>query len=198
VRLEEFVIPPTDPEDPALLHFTSETTGSPRALHVNQGVLYPYSTGKLCFGFAWGHFLLYCRSGWVTGTSYGIIAPLVNRASLYCRWSEIMDDWGVFHLEKPKKFNAFRYTAPTAIRSVDAHGKICAQKKNWTFLFWIGAECRARGGGPFIPELVTWGRQLLELPTWKLVQTRNRRIIDLPIKFDEVKPVPWGKTSSGE
>ena len=42
-----FTIPPTDPEDMAVLHFTSGTTGMPKgAIHVHNAVLIHYITGK--------------------------------------------------------------------------------------------------------------------------------------------------------
>ena len=45
---EAFTIPPTDPEDMALLHFTSGTTGTPKgAVHVHQAVVAHHITGKL-------------------------------------------------------------------------------------------------------------------------------------------------------
>ena len=43
----DFTIPPTDPEDMALLHFTSGTTGQPKgAVHVHNAVLTHYLTGE--------------------------------------------------------------------------------------------------------------------------------------------------------
>ena len=43
-----FEIPPTDPEDRALLHFTSGTTGTPKgAIHVHEAVLAHHVTGAL-------------------------------------------------------------------------------------------------------------------------------------------------------
>ncbi|TFH66045.1 MAG: acetate--CoA ligase, partial [Gemmatimonadales bacterium] len=42
----EFIIPPTSPEDMAILHFTSGTTGMPKgAVHVHNAVLTHYLTG---------------------------------------------------------------------------------------------------------------------------------------------------------
>jgi acetyl-CoA synthetase len=46
---DEFVIPPTSPEDMALLHFTSGTTGMPKgAVHVHQAALTHFATGVMC------------------------------------------------------------------------------------------------------------------------------------------------------
>ena len=75
-----FTIAPTKPEDIALLHFTSGTTGSPKgAVHVHEAVVVHHATGKLALGFG-GSEVFWCTAdpGWVTGTSYGIIAPLTN------------------------------------------------------------------------------------------------------------------------
>ena len=48
----DFTIAPTDPEDPALLHFTSGTTGMPKgAMHVHEAVLTHYLTGKYVLDF---------------------------------------------------------------------------------------------------------------------------------------------------
>jgi acetyl-CoA synthetase len=75
-----FTIPPTDPEDMALLHFTSGTTGMPKgAIHVHSAVLTHYLTGKYVLDFHPGE-VFWCTAdpGWVTGTSYGILAPLLH------------------------------------------------------------------------------------------------------------------------
>ncbi|MFZ1992366.1 MAG: AMP-binding protein, partial [Alphaproteobacteria bacterium] len=74
----------TKPEDMALLHFTSGTTGMPKgAIHVHQAVLEHYITGYYALDFHEGD-IFWCTSdpGWVTGTSYGIISPLVNGVTM--------------------------------------------------------------------------------------------------------------------
>ena len=44
---DEFAIPPTDPQDLALLHFTSGTTGKPKgAMHVHEAVVAHYATAR--------------------------------------------------------------------------------------------------------------------------------------------------------
>jgi acetyl-CoA synthetase len=74
---EDFEIPPTDPEDMALLHFTSGTTGRPKgAIHVHEAVVAHHVSGKFVLDLHQQD-VFWCTAdpGWVTGTSYGIIAP---------------------------------------------------------------------------------------------------------------------------
>ena len=111
-----FALPPTSPEDPALLHFTSGTTGTPKgAVHVHEAVLEHHITGRWVLDLHPDD-VYWCTAdpGWVTGTSYGIIAPLTNGVTMIVdpeefdatRWYEILERERV----------TVWYTAPTAIR----------------------------------------------------------------------------------
>jgi acetyl-CoA synthetase len=80
----EFDVVHTQAEDEALIHFTSGTTGRPKgAVHVHKAVVNHASTGCYALELKPGT-VYWCTAdpGWVTGTSYGIIAPLVHRATL--------------------------------------------------------------------------------------------------------------------
>ncbi len=71
---------PTKGDDMALLHFTSGTTGRPKgAIHVHDAVVTHYATGKYALDLH-PEDIFWCTAdpGWVTGTSYGIIAPLLH------------------------------------------------------------------------------------------------------------------------
>jgi len=113
---DDFQIPETNSEDPALLHFTSGTTGMPKGvLHVHNAVLTHYITGKYVLDFQEGdQFWCTADPGWVTGTSYGIIAPLLHGVTSIIdeeefdtsRWYSILEEHKV----------TIWYTAPTAIR----------------------------------------------------------------------------------
>ena len=77
---DAYEIGPTSPEDPALLHFTSGTTGTPKgAMHVHEAVVAHHVTGRLALDLHPDD-VFWCTAdpGWVTGTSYGIVAPLTN------------------------------------------------------------------------------------------------------------------------
>lgn len=111
-----FTIPPTDPEQMAILHFTSGTTGMPKgAIHVHKAVVTHYITGKYALDLHPDD-IFWCTAdpGWVTGTSYGIIAPLLHSVTSIIdeaefdadRWYRILDEQRV----------TVWYTAPTAIR----------------------------------------------------------------------------------
>ena len=83
----DYEIGPTDPEDMALLHFTSGTTGTPKgAIHVHDAVVSHYATGRLALDLHPDD-VFWCTAdpGWVTGTSYGIISPLVARRDQHRR-----------------------------------------------------------------------------------------------------------------
>jgi acetyl-CoA synthetase len=83
---DHYEIGPTDPETPSLLHFTSGTTGRPKgALHAHEAVVAHHATASYALGLRAGD-VFWCTAdpGWVTGTSYGIIAPLTHGVTLVC------------------------------------------------------------------------------------------------------------------
>lgn len=79
---DAFDAPPTPPGTPALLAFTSGTSGAPEAaLHDHDAVSADLATAQGDLGLDRGD-VYWCTAdpGWITGTSYGIIAPLVAGA----------------------------------------------------------------------------------------------------------------------
>ena len=190
---DEFFIPPTDPEDPALLHFTSGTTGMPKgALHVHGAVLMHYITGKYVLDFHEGD-IFWCTAdpGWVTGTSYGIIAPLVNGITNIVdeeefdavRWYSILEE---------QKVNVW-YTAPTAIRRLMRMDMQPKEKYNLEHLRLI---CSV--GEPLHAEAVLWGEKTFGMPIldywW---QTETGGIMIANYLSMKVKPGSMGKPLPG-
>ena len=87
----EFTIPPTAPDQLALLHFTSGTTGTPKgAMHVHEAVVAHPATARFALDLR-ADDVFWCTAdpGWVTGTSYGIIAPLTIGATRRRRRSRV-------------------------------------------------------------------------------------------------------------
>ena len=149
---EEFTTEAMDPEDTALLHFTSGTTGKPKGVvHVHQAVVAHNWTGRIALDLRAGD-TYWCTAdpGWVTGTSYGIVAPLTNRVSMIvdeaefdvARWYDILEGEGV---------NVW-YTAPTAIRMLMKAGTEALQGRDFPALRFMASV-----GEPLNPEAVIWG-----------------------------------------
>ncbi len=68
----------TRPDDMALLHFTSGTTGTPKgAVHVHEAIASHRATARWALDLH-DDDVFWCTAdpGWVTGMSYGILAPL--------------------------------------------------------------------------------------------------------------------------
>ena len=190
---DQFAIGPTDPEDMALLHFTSGTTGTPKgAVHVHQAVVAHHITGKLALDFH-PEDVYWCTAdpGWVTGTSYGIIAPLtsgitsiVDEADFDAeRWYRILQDQRV----------SVWYTAPTAIRMMMKAGKDLVRKYDLAALRFLASV-----GEPLNPEAVVWGRQAFGLPfhdNWWQTETGGIMIANFPSM--DIRPGSMGRPLPG-
>jgi acetyl-CoA synthetase len=189
----EFAICPTDPEDMALLHFTSGTTGTPKgAVHVHEAVVAHHITGKLALDLHPDD-VFWCTAdpGWVTGTSYGIIAPLTNGVTSIVdeadfdaeRWYRILQDQRV----------SVWYTAPTAIRMMMKAGKELARKYDLAGLRFLSSV-----GEPLNPEAVVWGREAFGLPfhdNWW--QTETGGIMIANFASMDIKPGSMGRPLPG-
>jgi acetyl-CoA synthetase len=154
-----FTIPPTDPEDMAVLHFTSGTTGMPKgAVHVHNAVLTHYMTGQYVLDFHPDD-VFWCTAdpGWVTGTSYGIIAPLTHGITSIIDEADFdAERW--FRILEAQQVRVW-YTAPTAIRRLMRLDSQARQRYDLGQLRLVHSV-----GEPLNPEAVVWGQQALGLP----------------------------------
>ena len=85
------------------------------AVHVHEAVLTHYMTGKVVLDFH-PEDVFWCTAdpGWVTGTSYGIVAPLVHGITNVIVEADFDAQRWYRVLEREKV--TIWYTAPTAIR----------------------------------------------------------------------------------
>jgi len=153
---EVFAIPATDPRDPALLFFTSGTTGLPKgALHVHGAAKALGITGLKVLDLGPGD-AYWCTAdpGWVTGTMYGLLAPLLLGATAIVdeaefdaqRWLAILQD---------QRVNVW-YTSPSALRRMMHLSTETLQRfdlKALRMAFAVGEALTA--------DVVTWGRKAL-------------------------------------
>jgi len=188
-----FAIEPTAPEDMALLHFTSGTTGKPKgAVHVHEAVVAHHITGKQALDFHPGD-IFWCTAdpGWVTGTSYGIISPLTNGITSIVdeaefeaeRWYRVLQDQRV----------TVWYTAPTAVRMLMRAGADLARGFDLSCLRFIASV-----GEPLNPEAVVWGEEAFGLPihdNWWQTETGGIMIANYAAM--DIRPGSMGKPLPG-
>ncbi|HUL49389.1 MAG TPA: acetate--CoA ligase [Gemmatimonadales bacterium] len=190
---EVYTVGPTDPEDPGLLHFTSGTTGTPKgALHVHAAVVMHHLTGRVALDFRPGD-VFWCTAdpGWVTGTSYGIIAPLTNGITSIVDEADFdVERWyGILERERVTVW----YTAPTAIRMLMKAGADVPRRFDLSALRFLASV-----GEPLNPEAVVWGQHALGHPfhdNWWQTETGGIMIANLPGM--EIRPGSMGRPLPG-
>ncbi|MGD1092438.1 MAG: acetate--CoA ligase [Bryobacteraceae bacterium] len=189
----EFDVPQTNAEDMALLHFTSGTTGMPKgAIHVHNAVLMHYMTGKYVLDLHPDD-VFWCTAdpGWVTGTSYGIIAPLLHGVTNVIDEGDFDAERWYSVLEKHKV--TVWYTAPTAIRMLMRAPGDPRSRYDLSRLRLIASV-----GEPLNPSAVVWGQQALGLPihdNWW--QTETGGIMIANFASMEIRPGSMGKPLPG-
>jgi acetyl-CoA synthetase len=190
---DDFEIATTLPEDLALLHFTSGTTGKPKGvMHVHEAVVAHHITGFYALDLHPGD-ICWCTAdpGWVTGMSYGVIAPLTNAATLLLdegefdadRWRRTLED---------QKVNVW-YTAPTAIRMLMKAGA-----EAWRGLDLSALRFMASVGEPLNPEAVEWSIEAIGKPfhdNWW--QTETGGIMIANFASLEIRPGSMGRPVPG-
>jgi len=152
---DQYIAEVMDSEDPLFILYTSGSTGKPKGVvHTTAGyMVYAGYTFLNVFQHR-EHDVYWCTAdiGWITGHSYVIYGPLLNGATTlmyegipafpdWNRWWKIIEKYGV---------NIF-YTAPTAIRSFQAHGNGHLENANFNSLRVLGTV-----GEPINEEAWEW------------------------------------------
>jgi acetyl-CoA synthetase len=189
----DYTIPPTEPTDMALLHFTSGTTGTPKgAVHVHDAVVAHHATAGFALDLH-SDDVFWCTAdpGWVTGTSYGVIAPLTHGLTVVAdsaefdarRWYDILASQRV----------TVWYTAPTALRMLMRYGTALAHEFDLSALRHIASV-----GEALNPEVVVWGEEAYGLPVhdnWWQTETGAIMISNYPAM--EIRPGSMGRPVPG-
>jgi acetyl-CoA synthetase len=190
---DTFEVPATDPGEMALLHFTSGTTGTPKgAIHVHEAVVAHHATSAFALDLHPDD-IFWCTAdpGWVTGTSYGIIAPLTHGCTAIVDAGEF-DARAWYQLLQDQRVTVW-YTAPTALRMLMRSGTELAGKYDLSSLRYIASV-----GEPLNPEVVVWGQKTYDLPihdNWW--QTETGAIMISNYAAVEVRPGSMGLPMPG-
>ena len=180
-------------EDMALLHFTSGTTGTPKgAIHVHEAVTAHYATGLFALDLHPDD-IYWCTAdpGWVTGTSYGVIAPLVHGVTTIVDEEEMdADRW--YRILAEQRVTVW-YTAPTALRMLMKAGADRAAGHDLSALRFVASV-----GEPLNPEVVVWGQEAFGQPVhdnwW---QTETGGIMIANFVATEIRPGSMGRPLPG-
>jgi acetyl-CoA synthetase len=179
--------------DYSVMHYTSGTTGKPKgAVHCHQAIVQQYATGKWVLDLHQDD-TYWCTAdpGWVTGVSYGILAPWSCGATqvIYeggfraSAWYQVIENHGV----------TVWYTAPTAIRMLMKAGADTPKRYDLSSLRHILSV-----GEPLNPEAIMWGLPVFKQAihdNWWQTETGAMLIANYPAM--DVRPGSMGKPIPG-
>ncbi len=174
-----------DAEDPHFILYTSGSTGKPKGvLHTVGGyMVFAGATFRDIFDHR-EEDIYWCTAdiGWITGHSYIVYGPLLNGATTVMfegipTWPDAGRFWDVVARHKVTVF----YTAPTAIRALEAEGDEFVTTRDRSTLRLLGSV-----GEPINPEAWRWYFEVVGesrcpiVDTWWQTETGGIMISPLP------------------
>ncbi|MCJ7421063.1 acetate--CoA ligase [Sphingomicrobium astaxanthinifaciens] len=176
---------PMAAEDPLFILYTSGSTGKPKGvLHTTGGYgVWAATTFRYVFDYHPGE-VYWCTAdiGWVTGHSYIVYGPLLNRATtLMFEGVPNWPDHGRFWDVVDKHGVEILYTAPTAIRALMREGDAPVTSRSRRSLRLLGTV-----GEPINPEAWRWYHSVVGngrcpiVDTWWQTETGGIMITTLP------------------
>jgi acetyl-CoA synthetase len=161
-------------------------------VHVHEAVVAHHSTGRYALDLHPDD-VFWCTAdpGWVTGISYGIVAPLTHGVTSIVdegdfdaeRWYGLLREHGV----------TVWYTAPTAVRMMMKAGTELARGYALPRLRFVASV-----GEPLNPEAVTWGQEAFGLPihdNWWQTETGGIMIANFAAM--DIRPGSMGRPLPG-
>jgi len=161
-------------------------------VHVHGAALMHFMTGRYALDLH-ADDLFWCTAdpGWVTGTSYGILAPLLHGVTNLVDEADFdAERW--YRLLAEQRVTVW-YTAPTAIRMLMKAGPEPARRHPRPALRFVSSV-----GEPLNPEAIWWGLETMGLPihdNWW--QTETGGIIIGNTLSQDIKPGSMGRPLPG-
>ncbi|MFC7321149.1 acetate--CoA ligase [Halobacillus campisalis] len=182
-----------DLDDGLNIHYTSGSTGKPKGIiHAHRNMIQQYQTGRWVLDLKEDD-VYWCTAhpGWVTGTVYGVFAPLLNGVTTVIHGSRFSADSWYQVLEQAQV--SVWYSAPTAFRMLMANGDKTLEKYDLSSLRHVLSV-----GEPLNPEVIYWGEKALDLrihDTWWMTETGAQLVANLPTRT--IKPGSMGRPIPG-
>ncbi|MYL31732.1 acetate--CoA ligase [Halobacillus halophilus] len=182
-----------DLEDGLNIHYTSGSTGKPKGIiHAHRNMIQQYQTGRWVLDLHESD-VYWCTAhpGWVTGTVYGVFAPLLNGVTTVIHggrfsaeaWYGVLERAGV----------TVWYSAPTAFRMLKSQLEGLHKDYDLSNLRHVLSV-----GEPLNPEVIhwaykTWGLRIHD--TWWMTETGAQLVANLPTRT--IKPGSMGRPIPG-
>ncbi|GEN55422.1 acetate--CoA ligase [Halobacillus faecis] len=182
-----------DLDDGLNIHYTSGSTGKPKGIiHAHRNMIQQYQTGRWVLDLKEDD-VYWCTAhpGWVTGTVYGVFAPLLNGVTTVIHGGRFSAKAWYEVLEKAKV--SVWYSAPTALRMMKSQSEDMHVRYDLSSLRHILSV-----GEPLNPEVIHWAYQTWNLrihDTWWMTETGAQLIANLPTR--PIKPGSMGRPIPG-